>query len=148
MSDRIPAEFELYMRDRNLEDPIDVREESPDVFSKFIEQAAVCAALPIGDRHIVSSAPVAKFDFADIDADAKIYAKRMAEEWNEEITNDSERLAKMETPGNRRRENLRGWLQGQLVLGKSARELIDHAGKYDAGVANVLREIAAEIKAA
>jgi hypothetical protein len=74
-----------------------LKEEPEHALAKFVETAALREALPVFDRRILDSAPSSIIDFSDIDADRKLYTKRMAEEWNEEIGGNSRALAKMET---------------------------------------------------
>jgi hypothetical protein len=82
--------------------------------------------------------------------------KRAGELWRHEktpapaviVTDEEHQLAKMETGLDRRKRGLSAWMRGELALGKSARELIDHAARHDQETANLLQEVADELEAA
>lgn len=75
-------------------------------------------------------------------------ARRAAQnEWEETITAPEYQKLEKTMSGERRKLALREWLRGELSLGKSAADLIEHAEKFDPEIAGVLAELASELQA-
>lgn len=129
----------------------DITTEVPDAIDELRENGALAAQLG-GDQ--LGHAHVDRFrdQTAQLDARAERIFKRdrttpapPSNDWDAPLTDDSHALAKMESAFDRRKQNYAVWMRTELALGKSARELIDHAAQHDAGVANILREVAKDL---
>lgn len=125
----------------------DVTEEVPDAIGELFEAGRLDAA--IGKT---GAAVALRAETANLDKRASEILKRSRDaapaDWDAPLTDDSHALAKMDTPLDRRKRSYAAWLRTEMALGKTCRELIDHAAKHDLGVANLLREVAAELEAA
>jgi hypothetical protein len=124
--------------------------EVPDVLSKFLETAAVAGT--IGGRPGIGFAAVEAFreETAELNADVAARYRKIAEKVTEKkpVTpaggDGDDTLEKYCSPEGRRKINLREYLKSMLAEGQTAEAVIAHAQKYDAGTANLLRELATE----
>jgi ubiquinone biosynthesis protein UbiJ len=128
-------------------------EESNDWFEKFRADAQLAGHL--GQRGVDALAR----EVAHLDArteqmvqnrtrlPAPASLSKTAGDWDEEINSDDHLLQKMETAGDRRRRNLRLWMQGELALNKSVSELVEHAQRHDPATARLIQEIGEELGA-
>lgn len=133
------AEFELRLDDG---EPADIQAEPEDHLAKFIEQAKLAGE--VGWHH------AARFEeetsHINTHADAALRKQNTeTSDFEETLILNSQTLAKLETSSDRKKQNCRAWLREQVALGKTSRELISYAQKHDLAVANMLREIAAEL---
>jgi uncharacterized protein Yka (UPF0111/DUF47 family) len=127
----------------------DMSSEVSDALDKLREEGAIAYQLG-GDQHARATVEKYTGEIQVIERHADTILKNRAAPAATEVTDDDEHqhtLAKMETSLDRRRRNLSTWMRGELALGKSASELIDHAARHDQATANLMREVAEELEA-
>ena len=116
--------------------PAEETEVPPDVIGQLFENAKFDAAM---------CAPGSATALA---VESSGYTRKRQSDAPAEV-DDAHRLEKGigETSLVRRKRTLSAWMSGELALGKTARELIDHAARHDRETANLLREVADELDA-
>ena len=135
------AEFELYLNEGERAETLP--EPGNDPLATFFEAARLAGI--IGWNHVDQLQK--ETEELESFADAALQNTRATNDREETITDDSHVLAKT-MASDRRRQNLAVWMHSQLALGKSARQLIEHAALHDATTAQLLTEIASELEKA
>ena len=123
--------------------------DGPDFFRKFLDDAALAGAIGFrGHEHVERlHAQTQDLNRRADEALQKTQAARTSS-WEEQITDDSQRLAKVESANDRRKRNLSAWVSSQLALNKSVTELVEHAQRHDPATARLIAEIGEELRAA